>query len=244
MSIAYVKNEDIILIFKDGFAQTELLAGVYPGIRHYHCVLKEGCTVTLETYKQSLQLLCLTHGEGYIATPKKAFSVNELSFFIADLDEEFTIRAATDLVFTKFVVNLTDHDMDVYNDSHLVLPFFRPLSTADEYYQSCKTENTRSWSIVVGKQLTRILFGVVKCEDGGTIEKGHPAVAQWNIILDDSDIVLTVADESVDQKAGDFSYVPAGMDHSLVTKPGKKLSYIWFEHYVQEVDYIVTNPHC
>jgi hypothetical protein len=243
MSIAHAKNKDIISNFKDGFAQTELLAGVYPGIRHYRCVLKEGCTVTPETYKKSLQVLCLTNGEGYITTPKKAFSINELSFFIANLDEEFTIHAVTDLVFTKFVVDLTDHDMDVYNNTHLVLPFFRPLSTANEYYQSCKTDNTRSWSIVVGKQLTRILFGVVKCEDGGTTEKGHPAVAQWNVILDDSDIVLTVDGESVNQESGDFSYVPAGLDHSLISKPGKKLNYIWFEHYVQEVDYIVTNPH-
>ena len=227
--LKYIKNEDIVLNFKSGFAQTELLPGVYPGVRHYRCVLKAGHKITPETYGKSLQILCLTNGEGYITTPEKAFSINELSFFIADLDEKFTIVAAADL--------------EVYNTTHLVLPYFRSISTACEYWQSCKTPRTRSWSIIAGKQLTRIMMGVVKSGEGGTIEKGHPAVAQWNVILDDSDLMLTVDGESIDQKSGDFSFVPAGLDHSLVGKPGKNLNYIWFEHYVQEIDYIVTNPH-
>ena len=241
-NVKYVKNDDIVLNFENGFAQTEILAGVYPGVRHYRCVLKAGSKVTPKTYGKSHQVLCLTSGEGYITTPKNAFSINELSFFVAKLDEEFTIVAATDLTFTKFVVDLTDHDMEVYNNTHLVLPYFRTVSTAVEYWQSCKTPDTRSWSIINGKQLNRIMLGVVKSGDGGTIEKGHPPVAQWNVILDGSDLTLTVDGESVDQKSGDFSFVPAGLDHSLVGKPGKKLNYIWFEHYVQEIDYIVTNP--
>ena len=124
----------------------------------------------------------------------------------------------------------------------MTLPFFCPVSQGIEYYQSCKTPGTRSWAILVGGQLNRILFGVVKSENGGTIEKGHPPVAQWNVILGDSDLTLTIGDESIDQRGGDFSYVPAGPDHSLVSKPGKELDYIWFEFYVQEIDYIVKNP--
>jgi len=242
MSIAYVKNDDLVFDFKDGFAQTEMLAGIYLGVHSYRCVLKAGHTVTPKTYSRSHQVLCFTNGEGYITTPKKAYNITELSFFIANLDEEFSIHAVTDIVFTKFVVDLTDHDMEVYEEGHVVLPFFRPASKGIEYYQSCKSEKTRSWSILVGGQLNRLLFGVVRSLEGGTIEKGHPPVAQWNVILDDSDLTMTIGDESVDQKSGDFSFAPAGPDHSLVAKPGKHLNYIWFEHYVQEIDYIVKNP--
>lgn len=242
MSIASIRKEDIVLNFRNGFAETELLAGIHPGVRHYRCVLKAGHTITPETYSRSHQVLCLTNGEGYITTPQRAYDIKELSFFIANLDEEFSIHAATDITYTKFVVDLTDHDMLEYADCHVTLPFFRAVSDGIEYYQACKTPGTRSWAILVGGQLNRLLFGVVKSVDGGTIEKGHPPVAQWNVILDHSDLILTVGDESIEQKSGDFSYVPAGPDHSLVAKPGKETNYIWFELYVQEIDYIVKNP--
>ncbi len=243
MSITHVKNKDINLEFSKGFAQAELLAGVYPGVYMYRCVLKAGGSITPEIYGEALQLLCLTDGEGYITTPKQAFQINELSFFLANLNEEFTVHAATDLTFTKCIVDLTAKDMEMYGKKHLVLPFFCKLSQDREYWQSCKTPGTRSWSIISAKQQNRLLVGVCMGHDGGTIEKGHPALAQWNIILKDSDLVLTVDNEEIEQQDGDASYIPAGLDHSLVSKPGQSVNYIWIEHYIQEVDYIVTNPH-
>ena len=242
MSIDHVRSEDIVLNFKDGFAETEMLPGVCSDVRSYRCVLKAGYTVTPKTYSRAHQVLCLTSGEGYITTPKRAYNITELSFFIANFEEGFTIHAATDLTYTKFVVDLTDHDMEEYQKGHVILPFFRKWTDGIEYYQDCKSEQVRSWNILVGGQLNRLLFGIVRSREGGTVEKGHPAVAQWNVILEDSDLILTINDESLDQKSGDFSYVPAGPDHSLVAKPGKHLNYIWFEHYVQEIDYIVKNP--
>lgn len=242
MAIAYVSKEALSFSFKNGFAQTEMLPGEYPGVRTYRSVLKAGHAVSPKTYSRSHQVLCFTDGEGYITTPSRAHEIVGLSFFIANFDEEFSIRAATDLVFTAFIVDQTDHDMEVYKEGHVVLPFFRLASEGIEYFQSCKSEETRSWSLLVGGQLNRILFGFVRSLEGGTIEKGHPTVAQWNVIMEDSDLTLTIGGESVNQRSGDFSYVPAGLDHSLVAKPGKHLNYIWFEHYVQEIDYIVKNP--
>jgi hypothetical protein len=242
MSIAAIKKEDIVLNFKDGWAQTELLAGVYPGVRHYRCVLKAGASITPETYGKALQVLCITDGQGCITAGDKVFHIEELSFFIPDMDQEYRLSAATDITITKFVVDMTDSDMETYSHGHIVLPFFRRFSDCIEYFQDCKSPQTRSWSVLVGKQLGRILFGVVKSTEGGTVEEGHPPVAQWNVLFEDSDITLTVENESIQQKTGDFSFVPAGPDHSLVANPGKTMSYIWFEHYVLEKDYIVTNP--
>ena len=74
------------------------------------------------------------------------------------------------------------------------------------------------------------------------MEKGHPAVAQWNVLFGETDLLLTVDGESVSQQGGDFSYVKAGLDHSLHCMPGKTIHYIWFEHYVQEKDYLVSYP--
>ena len=250
MAISYVNKEDLVLNFENGFAQTEMLAGTYQGgVRAYRCKLLSGCMVTPQIYPKTLQVLCLTDGKGAIITPERAYAINEVSFYVADPASTFTIHAATDMVYTMFVVEQTIHDIERYNAFHLAVPFFKPLSECTEYCQDCKTANTKSWSIVPTKRLCRILMGVSEGfgeKEGtveGCVEKGHPAVAQWNVPYGDTDLILTVDNESIEQKAGDFSYVPAGLDHSLVTKPGKNLHYIWFEHYVQEVDYLVSNPH-
>ena len=68
----------------------------------------------------------------------------------------------------------------------------------------------------------------MKAVGEGTVEKGHPAVDQWNYGLDNADFTLTVENESVAHHAGDWSFVPAGLDHSLTAEPGKEVAYIWF----------------
>ena len=75
---------------------------------------------------------------------------------------------------------------------------------------------------------------IVCAEGEGTIEKGHPSVAQFNYALDGADFNLTVDGETTTTEDGDWSYVTAGLDHSLVAESGKKVFYIWFEHKVAE----------
>lgn len=233
MAIANVRKEDIKLEFVDGYAQTEMIPGTFPFVKSYRCALKAGSSVAPAVYPQAQQIICFTSGEGYVATPKKAFSIDELSFYVARLGEPFTVHAATDMEYTTFIVEMHAREMAQYNHSRLVTPFFRKLSEADEYWQDCKTEGTRSWQILVGRHAYPCIMGVVKNPTGGgTIEKGHPSVAQWNIVLEGSVLDLTVENETIEQKAGDFSFVPAGPDHSLVAKPGNKLAYIWFEYMV------------
>jgi len=235
MAIAYVKKEDIKLDFVNGFAMTEMLPGAYeyPPVKNFRGVVKAGCCASPEVPVDKMQVYCLTDGRGYVTTQDKVFTVEELSFFVPEYGTPFTIHALTEMTFTMFEVTMGPRDWEVYNRSHTVMPFFRKVSDSEEYWQDCKTPGTRSWSIINGKQLYPIICGVVASGEGGTIEKGHPSVAQWNVILEDTDLDLTIAGEgTVEQKGGDFSYVPAGPDHSLVARPGKHLKYIWFEYFV------------
>lgn len=242
--IDFVKNEEINLDFQNGFAQSRVLKDVYPLVQVYRGAIWKGYNAYPEIHAQAHQIICLTEGTGYIECRDKAYNIGELSFFIANPGEPFMIHATTQITFTKFVVELTDHDMAVFNDFHIVLPYFLPISQAQEYWQACKTPGTRNWTILSAKRLNRCLMGVVECDGaGGTFEKGHPAVAQWNVILKGADMTLTVEDETISQRPGDISYVTAGLDHSLASSENGKTYYIWFEHYVQEKDYIVTNPH-
>lgn len=240
MAIAHVRNEDIKLTFVNGFATAELLPkGVFPGVKHYRSELQAGHTVTPEVFgsKEALRIVCLTDGEGYITVGNdRIFVVDELSFFVPRQGEPYTLHASTHMRLTTFVVEMTEDEKKEFNRSHLVLPFFRKLSTASEYWQDCKTEGTRNWSIIGGHQLYPIIMGVVRSSFGGTIEKGHPSVAQWNVILGDSELTFIVEEESVYQRGGDFSYVDGGPDHALINRAGKELYYIWFEHFVKTED--------
>lgn len=237
MAIAHVRNEDIKLSFVDGFATAELLPeGVFPGVKHYRSELKAGHTAVPEVFgsKDALRIVCLTDGTGYITVgADRVFVIDELSFFVPPQGEPYTLHANTDMRLTTFVVEMTDEEKTEFNKAHLVLPFFRKLSTASQYWQDCKTEGTKNWSIISGDQLTPIIMGVVRSPFGGTIEKGHPTVAQWNVILEDSELTFIVEEESIFQRGGDFSYVDGGPDHALISRAGKELYYIWFEHFVK-----------
>lgn len=235
MSISMVRREEIILNFKDGFAQTELLPGTFEGITNYRCELKAGCTVQPKLYSDKVVVYCFTKGGGYITDGLKAYNITELSFYTPDFDKnELSIHAVSDMEFLCLVSDMTEGDWRTYEQGHHVLPIFAPISQCREYTQDCKGPNTQSWSVLSTRNIGRIMVGVVRAVGEGTTEKGHPSVDQWNYCLDGADFNLTVDGETVSHKDGDWSFVPAGLDHSLVAEPGKLVYYIWFEHFVKE----------
>lgn len=239
MSIQYVKAADIAVNYKDGFSKTELLSGSHEAVRVYKCFLKSGCSVTLDLYEDRFQVFAFVKGIGAVVTESNAYSITEEAYFIPEFNKErVIIQAATDMVFVRYDEQHTEADRISYHDCHMVLPYFRLHSQLLEYDQACKGPNTRSWSIIGhhGLGLGRILMGVVKADGEGCKEKGHQTVAQWNYILSSSELELTVNDETIEQADGDFSYVVAGDDHSLIAKPGKLCSYIWFEYFVNPDD--------
>ena len=142
--------------------------------------------------------------------------------------------------FIKSVVDMDDYDWEDYKSSHVRLPYFRPLSKCPRYDQDCKGPNTTSWHVLNPKQLGHVILGVVRAVGEGTDEKGHPAVHQWNYCLGNADFDLTVHGETTHTKAGDWSFIPAGPDHSLIAQPGKEVFYVWYEQFTRgSRDYIV-----
>ena len=238
MAIDIISRKDIPMDFnKDGYAQTEVLKGVYPWVKSYQCILKAGCTVHPQLFADKIQVFSFVSGKGYVGETGKAYNITELSFYIPDFDNEpFFIHASEELVIQLMVVDMNDNDKLAYEDTHMVLPSFKAFSQLEPYDQSCKGPHTKSWTVIHSGNLARVLMGVVRAEGEGTKEKGHPEVAQWSYALPGSDFIYTVDKESVPQKEFDLSYVEAGLDHSLVAEPGKTVFYIWFEHMVKDVD--------
>ena len=247
LKAAHVERENIQLVFQNGFAKTELLPGTYAGgVRVYRCVLKADHCVHPEIEADTLQVLCLTEGRGAITTPSKCFAVNDVSVFVPDVEASYAIHAATDMTYTMFVVEQKEGDKKRYEDFHMAVPFYKTIDQCTEYVQkSCKTENSKSFSVIPTKRFCRILMGgcLMWGDKQGTFETGHPAVAQWNVPFGESTkFVVNAEGDLFEQKNGDFSYLPAGIDHDLYTEGDNTAGYFWFEHYVQEKDYLISYP--
>lgn len=140
------------------------------------------------------------------------------------------------------VVDMYPCDWEDFKESHLRLPYFRPLSKCVKYDQDCKGPHTTSWHVLNSKQLGHVILGVVRANGEGTIEKGHPSVHQWNYCLGDSDFDMTVDGETVHHVAGEWSFIPAGPDHSLVAQPGKEVFYVWFEQFTRKDRDFIVKP--
>lgn len=242
MAVYVAREQDIPKEYDShGLSRHEVLPGTYEGgIKNYKCCLKAGCETQPELYEDKLVLFFFGKGEGYITDECSAYSIKELSFYAPYFSKvSYTIHAVEDMEFMMCVVEMNQWDWEVYEASHARLPFFRSLSQCCKYDQDCKGSNTTSWNVLQGRQLGRIMVGVVQAIGEGTVEKGHPAVHQWNYCVGDSHFLMTVDGETVEHHSGEWSYIPAGLDHSLVAEPGQEVFYVWFEHFAKEKDFIV-----
>ena len=101
--IHYQKKEDMKFeAAGNGILRAEMLPGMVEGVHTYKCKVAAGTVVTLETFGDQTQIYYFTRGEGYVATPKKAFNIEEPSLFIPNMDKETNIlHAATDMEFLQ-----------------------------------------------------------------------------------------------------------------------------------------------
>lgn len=245
MSKFYIARSDEIEPCYDdnGFAITELMADSHDGsIHNYKGFLKTGAEIAPELHSNEIVIYMFGKGKGYVADQNGVHNVEEeVSFYFPDFDKNaYRIHAFEDMEFIKSVVKMEDYDWEDYHSSHIRLPYFTPLSRCVRYDQDCKGPHTTSWHVLSPKQLGHVILGVVRAVGEGTNEQGHPAVHQWNYCLGNSDFDITVDGETTHTKAGDFSFIPAGPDHSLIAQPGKEVFYAWYEQFTRgSRDYIV-----
>jgi hypothetical protein len=224
----------------DGVSMVEVLPEAVAGMRSYKYYLKAGAKVSPERFADKAVVFIFGKGKGYVAGTDGGFKIDGLSFYAPDfMNSEYYIYAIEDLEFIMCVADMNDYDRLRAEDCRVHTPFFRTIEQCYAYDQNCKTEGTCSKSVLFGDcgRLGKLTIGVVHgsgSSDGGTIEKGHGEVHQWNYCVGDSDFILTVEDEKINQKSGDWSFVPAGLDHSLCAEEGKELYYVWVELYTGE----------
>ena len=229
--------KDIAPEFINGFSCKEVLQNTHKLVRPYRCTLQAGKAIAPELRADIMQFYCFIDGTGFITCEDRAFNIRELSFFIPDFaNQAYTIHASreADLEFVRFDIGMLPSDWLAFEDTHYILPWFKPISSCEEYTQTCKGPHTKSYMVLNGRTMARILCGTCHSIGEGTKEKGHPAVDQWNVTLPGADFTLYVENGEVHHGPLEVSYVKAGLDHGLIADAGKTVSYIWFEHYVEE----------
>ncbi len=248
MAFKYVRGTEITRDFQNGISETEVLPGNFKGHHHYKVYLKAGVTYQpKETYQDKIVVYIFGKGRGYVTTMENSYNITELAFFFADLDHgTYAVHAVEDMEFMKLVVDMNEYDMKTYGEFHYRLPMFRSLSQCPEYIQDCKGPTTRSWSVLGARNIGRIMIGVCRATgqegaDEGTIEKGHPSVHQWNYCIGDCDFTMNIQGEIVEHcTGGDWSFIPAGLDHSMIPAAGKEVYYVWFEQFTKKSDPSIT----
>lgn len=223
---------------EDGVARVELLPETFEPMKCYKFDVKAGSHVSPEIYKDKVAVFLFRKGTGYIAGSNGGFKIDCLSFYAPDFDRaEYSIHAIEDMEFVMCVGDMNDYDRERAGECRVHTPFFRTVDQCYAYDQSCKSPGTWSKSVLFGDfgRLGKITMGICKgSNEGGTVEKGHAEVHQWNYCVGDSDYVLDVEGEKIPRKAGDWDFIPAGLDHSLWAGKDKEVYYVWVEWYTSE----------
>lgn len=239
-----VRSEEIPQNYnQNGLAISELLAGTYAGgIKNFKCFLKAGCKMSPEAYKDKQVIFFFGKGKGYICDDEASYNITELAFYAPNFDViKYQIHAIEDMEFVMTVIEMNEWDWEVFNSTHVRLPFFRLHSDCNRYVQNCKGPNTEARIVFSSKQLGRILLGTTRAIGEGTFEPGHPAVHQWTYCVGNSNFNLCVDHGKIEKvHAGDFSFIPAGPDHDLYADPGKEVFYVWYEHFARTKDFVKT----
>ena len=84
---------------ENGFAQVELLPGVYNGgIKSYQCFLKAGKTMKPELYADKSVVLFFGKGEGELTDCDGVHKITEVAFYVPFMDKEtYEIHAVTEI---------------------------------------------------------------------------------------------------------------------------------------------------
>lgn len=132
-----------------------------------------------------MQILLFTEGTGYVATPHKAFQIEEVSVFVPRFDQEsFFIQADSELSFLQIVANLSDYDRENMADSHIALPRFRPVSQGWQYEENFKTRDIESYTLIEHRYFGRLSMGAVYGKGPNEVGQHiHNELEQWYYAL-------------------------------------------------------------
>ena len=233
-TISNVKRNDIpMLPAGEGCQRGLMLPGMMEGVETYKCHQAAGSRIIPQRFHDRIQIFFFTKGSGYIGTAKEALNITEVAVFIPMLDEEaFFIQAGTDLEYLNLIVTMNEYDHMRFNKVRMVLPRFYLLKDCRQYYEGFKGPSVKSYTIVEPDLLARISMGVVFSEgaEPATVgEHAHANLMQWYYGLDGCRFTFMAEGEKILVEDGDFNCIPMQAKHAVMSAPGERINYVWFE---------------
>ena len=230
--IHYQKKEDMKFeTAGNGILRAEMLPGMVDGVHTYKCKVAAGTVVTLETFGDQTQIYYFTRGEGYVATPKKAFNIEEPSLFIPNMDKEANIlHAATDMEFLQLTSVMLPEDYEQFEHWHIALPRFCPLSGCIEYIEGFRPEGIKALSILDTHFLTRMTMGAnIGKGPNKAAPHSHDNLYQWYYGMPGTKFIYRAADEEIELHEGDWAFIPTDIEHAIEIEEDENVNYVWFE---------------
>lgn len=230
--IKYQKKEEMIYkAMQEGMERAEMLPGMVEGVHTYKCRIKAGSVITLETFGDQTEIFYFTKGEGYIATSKKAFNIEEPSLFIPDMDKDDNIlHAATDMEFLQLTCVMLLEDQEQFSHWHISLPRFCPLSGCINYAEGFRPEEIKAYSILDTHFLTRMTMGAILGKGPNKAEPhSHHNLYQWYYGMPGTRFLYRAEDEEIMLTEGDWAFIPTDINHAIEIGEGENVNYVWFE---------------
>lgn len=233
-AIKFHKASEYHKIFDaNGLARQSVLTDEYKDVAIYKCTLAAGAKWEPELYPEheKVQMLLFTQGTGYVATPHKAFQIEEVSVFVPWFDQErFFIQADQELSFLQIVATLSDYDRENMAESRIALPRFRPVSQGWTYEENFKTPDIKSYTLIEHRYFGRLSMGAVYGKGPNVVgQHVHNELEQWYYALPGAQFTYHVNGEDILFQEGDLSYTPHGNYHGTSAEEGQRFDYIWFE---------------
>lgn len=235
--IKIIKSDEVIYEFKNGFAETEILADTCPGIKICKCRLEAGKTLEVRTYseREKMQLLFFTSRSGMVQSGNKIYEINDQAVFIPDFDrEKVRITAGEEtLSFIRITGPMTEVDHRQMQNCQYVLPRFVRLRESIEYTERFTQESGSkvvSHSLIAGRHLGRYTMGWnIGAGPDFIGQHTHPTLEQWYFMIDGSDFTYVAGGDKIPVREGDVSFTPHGTSHGSECGADGYINYVWFE---------------
>lgn len=230
--IQYQKKEDMVFEkLENGVMRAEMLPGMVDGVHTYKCRVKAGQVVELEVFPDVTQLIYFTDGEGYVATPKKAFNITEPSLFIPNMDKEVNmLHAVTDMEYLQMTCEMLPEDHAQWEHWHIALPRFCPISGCIEYVEGFRPEGIHSYSILDTHFITRMTLGaIIGNGPNKAAPHSHDNLYQWYYGMKGTKFIYRAADEEIELTEGDWAFIPINIEHAIEIRENERVNYVWFE---------------
>lgn len=230
--IRYQKKEEMVFEeLGNGIRRAEMLPGMVEGVNTWKCQVKAGCVVNLETFGNRTQIYYFTRGEGFIVTPGKAFNIEEPSVFIPNMDcETNELHAVTDMEFLQLACTMLPEDYEKFNNWHITLPRFSPVSQSIQYIEGFRPEGIKAYSILDTDFLTRMTMGAIIGKGPNAAKPhSHHNLYQWYYGMPGTRFLYRAAGEEIELHEGDWAFIPTDIEHAIEVGEGEYVNYVWFE---------------